>query len=185
LNTQIRGLQLRDAFFGDGLKRNAGDENIAEIALKANDGLKIDTAELTIAYDNATIGIISDELAVKDEGITEVKLDINTAAGEAVDGQVLYWNNGAGKLDYKDIDVDFVSDDDVKFQNESASCDGLETDFTLDSTPVTNSVQIYLNGLIQEEGSGKDYTLSGTTVSFAIAPETNDILLIHYIAITA
>jgi hypothetical protein len=182
LNTQIRGLQLKDAFFGDGLKRNAVDENIAEIALKANDGLKIDTAELTIAYDNATIGIVSNELAVKDEGITEAKLDVNSAP---TDGYVLYWNDGESKLDYKNIDTDFVSDDDVKFQNESASCDSIETDFTLDFTPVVNSVQIYLNGLIQEEGSGKDYTLSGTTVSFAIAPETDDILLIHYIAVTA
>jgi hypothetical protein len=180
MNTQIRGLQLKDAFFGDGLKRNAGDENIAEIALKANDGLKIDTAELTIAYDNATIGIISDELAVKDEGITEAKLDVNSAP---TDGYVLYWNDSESKLDYKEIVTpdDVVEDDDILFQNESANCDGSETDFTLSATPVVNSVQVYLNGLIQEEGSGKDYTLDGTTISFVVAPESGDILLIHFI----
>jgi len=30
--------------------------------------------------------------------------------------------------------------------------------------------EVVLNGLQQEPGSGKDYSLSGTTVTFAIAP---------------
>jgi len=252
LNTSIRGLQIRDAFFGDGLKRNAGDGDIAELALKSSGGLKIDTAELAVepadfagngladdgsdnlkldingladtaidvandffAFDDATdseskkesvadfvtaiagdglgatsgvlavnvddstIEIDTDTLRVKDEGITEAKMAINSAPS---DGYVVYWNAGAGKLDYKDVDTDFVSDDDIKVENESANCSGSETEFTLSSTPVANSVQVFLNGLMQEEGTGKDYILSGTTVTFATAPEVDDILIIHYVA---
>ena len=252
LNTAIRGLQIQDAFFGDGIKRNSGDNNIAELALKASAGLKIDTAELAIepddfagngladdgsdnlkldingladvaidvandffAFDDATdseskkesvadfitaiagdglgatsgvlavnvddstIEIDTDTLRVKDEGITEAKLAIQSAP---TDGYVLYWNDGAGKLDYKDLNVEAVLDTDIKYENESSNCNGIETDFTLDSTPVENSVQVYLNGIIQEEGTGKDYSLTGTTVSFSLAPESGDILLIHYIA---
>ena len=82
-NTAIRGLQIRDAFFGDGLKRNGVDGNIAEVDFKANDGLEIDTNQLTINYDDATIGIISNALAVKDDGITEAKLDIDSHPGTA------------------------------------------------------------------------------------------------------
>ena len=178
-NTRIRGLQINDAFFGDGLKRNAVDENIAEVDFKANDGLELDTNQLTMAYDDATIGIISNALAVKDTGITEAKLDIESAPS---DGKVLYWNNSAGKLDYKDVDVDFVAESDILVENESANCDGIEVAFTLAVTPIVNSVDVFLNGLYQEEGSGKDFTLSGTTITFAIAPETGDILIIRYIA---
>jgi len=36
-----------------------------------------------------------------DDTIGEVKMAINTASGAGVDGHVLYWNDGAGKLDYK------------------------------------------------------------------------------------
>ena len=199
LNTSIRGLQIRDAFFGDGLKRNAGDGDIAELDLKSSGGLKIDTAQLAVEpadfagaglvddgsdnlavnVDDSTIEIDTNVVRVKDEGITEAKMDIHSAP---TDGYVLYWNDGEGKLDYKAIDTETVLDTDIKVENESANCSGSNTDFTLDSTPVANSVQVFLNGLMQEEGSGKDYTLSGTTVSFATAPEVDDILIIHYIA---
>jgi uncharacterized cupin superfamily protein len=72
---------------GDGLDLNAFEFS-ADI--KANDGLIIDTTELTVAYDDSTIGIVSNQLAVKAGGITgneiangtidEVKLDASTNA---------------------------------------------------------------------------------------------------------
>ena len=231
LNTSIRGLQIRDAFFGDGIKRNASDGDIAELALKenaglaidtaelkvvagdgldtdetgvlvdvtdfidtatgltetdnniqinikANDGLEFDTNQLTVDYDDATIGIISNALAVKDEGITEPKLAMNNAPA---DGKVIAWND-SGYMEWVDPDVTAVTEGDIIVENESANCNSSNTDFTLGSSPVVNSVQVFLNGLLQESGSGKDYTLAGTTVSFATAPETDDILIIHYIA---
>ena len=318
LNTSIRGLQIRDAFFGDGIKRNAGDGDIAEVALKSSGGLKIDTAEIAVepndfagngladdgsdnlkldlnglsdtaidvandflAFDDATdseskkesivdfitaiagdalgtdadgvldvevddstIEVNADALRVKDDGITNDKLanmtqgtvkvgggsdaptdldastdgyiligdgtDVNSVAvsgditidnagvttigSEKVDvgmlninnaeqdGYVLTWND-TGYMEWTSkIATDAVADSDVKVENESANCNGVTTDFTLDSSPIVNSVQVYLNGLLQEEGSGKDYTLSGTTVSFATAPESGDILILHYIA---
>lgn len=83
------------------------------------------------------------------------------------------------------LSVDAITDNiveaDIQVENESANCDNVETEFTLSNTPIVNSVQVYLNGLLQEEGSGKDYTLSGTTVDFATPPISGDILLIHYI----
>ena len=254
-NTAIRGLQIRDAFFGDGIKRNGADGDIAEVALKSSGGLKIDTAEIAVepndfagngladdgsdnlkldinglsdtaidvandflAFDDATdseskkesivdfisaiagdglsedsdgvldvevddttIEINADALRVKDEGITVAKIAINNAEQ---DGYVLTWND-SGYMEWTAktaVGEDVVTESEINKENESANCDGIETDFTLSNSPVANSVQVYLNGLLQEEGSGKDYTLSGTTVSFAEAPETNDILIIYYIA---
>jgi len=177
-NTSVRGLQIRDAFFGDGLKRNAGDGNIAEIDIKTNDGLEFDTNQLTINYDNATIGIISNALAVKNDGITEAKLDLTTHGGSGIDGFVLYWNQATGKLDYKDVDVAFVADADIIVEDLTGNAD---TSLTLANTPVASSVQLYINGLLQEEGSGKDYTISGTAITLVEASLVDDIIIVHYI----
>ena len=174
-NTSIRGLQIRDAFFGDGLKRNGVDANIAEVDFKANDGLEIDTNQLTVAYDDATIGIISNALAVKDDGITEAKLDIDSHPGTAEDGYVLYWDNATGKLAYKDVDTDFISEDDLV--KEDMAYD----DFSLTDTPVANSLHLYLNGLLQEEGTGKDFIIDGTTITWATVPESGDIVIAYYV----
>ena len=174
-NTAIRGLQIRDAFFGDGLKRNAGDGNIAEVDFKANDGLVIDTNQLTVNYDNATIGIISNALAVKDDGITEAKLDIDSHPGTAEDGYVLYWDNATGKLAYKDVDVGFISNDDL------VKDDLAYDEFVLSATPVANSLHLYLNGLLQEEGTGKDFTLDTATITWATVPEAGDIVIAYFV----
>ena len=254
LNTSIRGLQIRDAFFGNGIKRNAGDGDIAELALKASAGLKIDTAELAVepndfagngladdgsdnlkldinglsdtgidvandffAFDDATdseskkesvadfvdaiagnglttdsdgvldinvddstVEIDTDTLRVKDEGITAPKLDIVNAEA---DGKVLSWSAGDGQMKWIDPDVDAVQNDDITKENLSSEIDesGYAGEHTLSNTPVANSVQVFLNGLMQEEGSGKDYTLDGTTVTFSTQPESGDILIVHYI----
>ena len=205
-NTAIRGLQIRDAFFGDGIKRNAGDGNIAELALKTSGGLKITSAELAIEpadfvgaglvdnadvidvnVDDSSLEVSSGNVVqVKALGITdamlagsisEPKLDINTASGVGVDGYVLYWNNGASKLDYKNVDTDFIADDDL------VKDDMAYDDFELSATPVANSLHLYLNGLLQEEGSGKDFTISGTTITWAVVPEASDIVIAYFVKV--
>jgi hypothetical protein len=162
---------------GDGIDVSASG---VAVDYKVNDGLTIDATELTINYDDSTIGIISNELAVKDEGIAEGKLDI---ANGPIDGYYLKYTTVSG-MQWTDIgdDTEAVLEADIKFEDESSNCNGVTVAFTLDSTPVTNSVQVFLNGLLQQEGPGNDYELSGTTVTFGTAPETNDLLLIYYVA---
>lgn len=117
-------------------------------------------------------------VTVKDEGIAEPELDINNAP---TDGYYLQYDTTNG-MQWADVTASGVTESDYRLENESANCNGATVAFTLDTTPVSNSLQVYLNGLIQEKGAGKDYTHSGTTVTFVLAPLTNDILLIHYIA---
>jgi hypothetical protein len=53
--------------------------------------------------------------------------------------------------------------------------------FTLGITPVANQfVLVFLNGLVQNPGGGNDYTLSGNTVTFTVAPITSSIVLALY-----
>ena len=54
-------------------------------------------------------------------------------------------------------------------------------DFELTNTPVANSLRLYLNGLLQEEGSGKDFTIDTATITWATVPEAGDIVIAYYV----
>jgi len=137
------------------------------------------TVELDINVDDSTIEINADTLRIKDEGVTEPKLNV---ANPPTDGYYLQWTTASG-MQWTDMEVtDVVTEDDYKLENESAGCDGGTTQFALDAEPVENSLQVYLNGLLQEKGSGKDYTATSSGITFTIAPAADDILLIHYVS---
>jgi hypothetical protein len=122
-----------------------------------------------------------DTAQLANEAVEVVKLAINNSEQ---DGYVLTWNDG-GYMEWTakaSITGDYLQESELKKEDETANCDGTTTDFTLSSSPVSNSVQVYLNGMLMAEGSGKDYTLVGTTVSFATAPEADAVLVIYYIA---
>ena len=58
---------------------------------------------------------------------------------------------------------------------------GVNVTFTLANAPNPGaSLLLHQNGLCLQQGSGKDYTLSGSTITFTTAPATNDILLAWY-----
>jgi hypothetical protein len=65
-------------------------------------------------------------------------------------------------------------------ETPSGSVNGTNTTFTLANTPVSGSEQVFLNGLLQEPGSGNDYTISGATITYLAAPLTGDRLRVTY-----
>lgn len=202
LNSDVAGLGLSQAVGGE-LDVNVDDSSIEINAdtlrvkaggitdtMLAND--YIQTSEVdnsTIEFAGGTLNIVdagvgTTQLAnlavtnakIADDTIAEVKLDIFNAPSA---GQILgYTANG---LEWVSGTANSVEETDIAVENQSANTDGVETDFTLASTPLANSVQVFLNGLLQESGSGKDYTLTGSTISFTTAPETGDILIVHYV----
>lgn len=61
--------------------------------------------------------------------------------------------------------------------------DGVNATFTLTSAPSpANSLQLYKDGLLQKEGAGNDFTLSGSTITFLAGniPQTGDNLWAVY-----
>lgn len=60
--------------------------------------------------------------------------------------------------------------------------DGVNTVFTLSHAPQLGSEEVFLNGLLQNEGVGNDYTISGDTITFTNAPFPGYVLLVtfHY-----
>ena len=137
------------------------------------------TSGLGVAqFSSDNFDVAAGVVTVKDEGIAEPELDINNAP---TDGYYLQYDTTNG-MQWADVTASGVTESDYRLENESANCNGATTAFTLDTAPISNSLQVYLNGLVQEKGAGKDYTHSGVTVTFVLAPLTNDILLIHYVA---
>lgn len=61
----------------------------------------------------------------------------------------------------------------------SGTVNGTNAAFTLANTPVTGKVQVFKNGLLQLETD--DYTISGGTVTFVVAPLTGSKIRITYI----
>lgn len=61
----------------------------------------------------------------------------------------------------------------------SGLVNGTNTVFTLAYTPITNSLLLTLDGVLQK-GGGNDYTLVDNTITFVDAPETGSNLLAFY-----
>lgn len=60
---------------------------------------------------------------------------------------------------------------------------GTLTTFTLPTTPTNAaSIQLFRNGLLQQQATSGDYTFSGTTITFnsSSIPQTGDILIAFY-----
>ena|SRR3990167_5720959 len=61
----------------------------------------------------------------------------------------------------------------------TGTINGVNTDFILASNPNPNdSLKVYVNG--QRLKVTEDYTLSGSTITMVVAPETGDSLLVDY-----
>lgn len=60
---------------------------------------------------------------------------------------------------------------------------GTNDTFTLATTPVSNTEMVFVNGVLQNQGAGNDYTISGTTITFlsGAIPQTGDIIRVTYV----
>lgn len=57
---------------------------------------------------------------------------------------------------------------------------GSATAYSLDNTPIVGSVQLYVNGTLQEEGSENDYTISGADITFVTVPPSGHQITASY-----
>jgi len=145
----------------------------------------IQTSEVdgsTIEFSGGSLNIVDngvDTTQLADEAVTEAKLD---ALDTPNDGEVLSWNNGSSQFEWIAPNADGVQESDVVVNEiPSGLINSGNTDYTLANTPVSGTVAVFLNGMYQAPGSGLDYTISGTTISFSKAPHTNSDLYVTYI----
>ena len=77
--------------------------------------------------------------------------------------------SGAGFLKY----TAFIAN-----ESPAGTVNGTNAAFTLANTP--QFLQLYLNGVILEAGSGNDYTIAGTSITMLLVPATGDKLRAYY-----
>lgn len=65
----------------------------------------------------------------------------------------------------------------------SGAIDGVNDTFTLASTPLANTVAVYVAGLLKAGGLGNDYVVSGDSIIFESGsePQIGDSLLVNYL----
>jgi len=56
----------------------------------------------------------------------------------------------------------------------------INTEFELVNNPIEGTLAVYLNGLLQTPGTGKDYVTSGRDISFTKAPRNGSEILVSY-----
>jgi len=75
---------------------------------------------------------------------------------------------------------DQLSSQATEVYNELPTVTDGSANVTLLNTPTAGTERVYLNGARQAPGATNDYTISGTTVTFAAALQSGDIVLIDY-----
>lgn len=70
----------------------------------------------------------------------------------------------------------------LKIENLTSQVDGSNLTFDTGETFVSESVQVYYNGVLQIRGTNDDYTEDGDRngITFAIAPELNSKVVVIY-----
>jgi hypothetical protein len=138
----------------------------------------------TIEFTTSTLNVVASGITtteIADDAVEEWQINIGNTAQ---DGYVLSWNQTLGQMEWSaGVSPSGVTESDIAMDNFTGTPNGATTIFTLTSQPVANSVQVYLNGLYQEEGAGNDYVLNALakTLTFTVAPLTGDLLIAHYI----
>lgn len=66
-------------------------------------------------------------------------------------------------------------------ESPSGAIDGVNTLFSLAKAPSPSAgLLFFLNGLLQRQGIGNDFTISGVTIAMAFAPIAGDSLIATY-----
>lgn len=146
-------------------------------------GVKLAQIDTTTLVDG-TKGVTTDA-----GGLLEVKV----ASGLQIDGS----GNVAVKIDPLSstaltssaagiklvLPVDVVTNSKIVTREPAnGTIDGINVTFTLAYLIVAGSECVYLNGILMDEGTGNDYTISGQVITFEYPPEVDDKLRVNYIA---
>lgn len=172
------------------------DNGEIRINIDSTSGLLLDSGGLTVdAGLGITVDSTSSGVAIQLDGTTlevsgsGVKLFDGTSAhiliGQgigtdstyfAVSGDVSMDNTGQFT-----ISNSFITSSWVTREVPSGTIDGSNSDFTSANAILSNTEEVFLNGVLQNVGSGNDYTKAdSTTIGFLAPPESGDVILINY-----
>lgn len=172
--TQVAGGSLYTAGAGLVLTGSSFEVQAADTSITVN------TDSIRVSVDDASLELGGNGLRVKhgtagqvyiangDGVLTPATLsgDVSTVSSS---GEVTLVHNVLKATDY------------VVRESPTGSVNGSNTTFSLAYTPVSGAESVFLNGILQEPGSGNDYTISTDTITFADAPVSGDRIRVSYI----
>lgn len=114
-------------------------------------------------------------LGLIDEDVTGFSLSVLTQSG-AEDNQVPQWD-GTNWVPVSIASGSIFVDDEVP----AGDINGVNREFTLASQPAPlSSIQLFKGGILQRQGEANDYTVNNNIITFNVAPEVNDTLVVYY-----
>ena len=147
---------------------NADDMNQIKTAVNTND------SNTTSALANKADTTYVDSQITAANAYADAKVANNLTASTTVAPSKTAVNTAlAAKADADTILASFVEG-----EVPSGAINGVNTVYTIANTPITGSVQWFWNGVKSRVGVG--HTISGTTITMTIAPETGDTLETNY-----
>lgn len=149
--------------------------------VSANGGIVVNANDIALTVANASLTIVSGGIKITDGTAGQVM--VANASGiptsQTLSGDVTSVS-GTGAVTLNASTIVKTANYVVR-EAPSGSINGSNTAFTLASTPVAGTEQVYLNGILQHPGAGNDYTISGASITYLSAPQTNDKLFVTYL----
>lgn len=135
---------------------------------------------------------------IKDAAITLVKLlalakgslitgngTTNAALTVGTDGQLLSADSTVAATGLRWVTFAGLTPTNFVFSEvPTGTVNGSNAAFTIANTPTAGTVQVYVNGVRQKVGTGNDYTITGTTITFEAGtaiPVTGDVIQVDYL----
>ncbi len=87
---------------------------------------------------------------------------------------------GTTELSYAKFTATGASFTLVDRETPSGTVNGSNAAFTLAHTPESGTEHVFLNGLLQDPGSGNDYQISAGTITFEAAPPSGSKIRVSY-----
>jgi len=171
--THVTRDQLSDGLITDSEVASDAAISISKLDSSVASKSYVDSSILTaITVDNQTISSGPFGFQVVDSSITTSKLANSSVTKDKISSSAL--GGGLTGGDGTAISIN------MEIETPSGTVDGSNLIFTLSNAPHQGKLILFRNGLFQANGNGMDYTLSGSTITFAGAPKTGDTLIASY-----
>ena len=147
---------------------------IAVISASAN------TASTIVARDasgNFSAGTITATLIGSATSVSN-SVTFNNSGTASASG-VTYNGSGAQTISWNTIGAQASITSANYITKEFKAITGTAT-YTLASAPVVGTEMIFVNGILQRDGAGNDYTITGSTVTFSFIPTAADVIIFSY-----
>lgn len=149
----------------------SGDATLSATGVLTLTANAVGTAELT----NASVTL------AKLANIPAGQIIMGTAGGNvalALSGDVTVSDTGVVAVNPATV---VRIQDVVKQENPVGNIDGVNDTYVLAATPKPGTVEVYINGLLQDEGEDNDYTIAGDTITMQYLLTTGDKIRVSYI----